>query len=97
MTFRFVDLITRLDGTRPRAYRMCDASGEAPPCPPPSEAIPLDTTPPHDNITIDGAGPSEGQNDTGPYDKGCGGGKHALPMLREQLRQSLQEPPVSPW
>ena len=104
MTFRIVDLITRLDGTRPLAYRMCDASGEAN-CPPPSEAVPVDTTPPPNDNDVDdngqGGGASQGRNDAGSRNRndqgGCGGGSHALPMLRARLRQSLQEPPASPW
>lgn len=108
MTFRIVDLITRLDGTRQRIYRMCDASG-GDPCGNVSDPPPADNT--LANCPKD-RGPGENENNQGQGgggasrqgDKdwdhtrpaGCGGNR-SLSMLQDQLRRSLQEPPASPW
>lgn len=97
MTFRVIDLVTKVDGNGQRAFRMCDASGEDP-CDPASAGPPADCD---DNTKIkdkwDGPKPSGRGEDRGKQDNDCGPRAQALPLLRAELRRTLQEPPASPW
>ena len=102
MTFRIVDLMTRLDGGPGRRFRLCDVSVEDPGAenftdtddPTVGENRRRDDQGPSGRIRRDEDMPTADATRPAERSQECGPGRQALPLLREELRNRLQEPPA---